>query len=489
GSRGPLVVALAALLLWSWPMKAARASEAPGSLITTGQADAATASDPGALVRVTMSSTVGVLLDEVPPSMRRRVEAALLRKPRECWDALARKQVGATVYRLIFRPAFYPRTGRNQLPLPPPETWTIAIERGPKSFSIDGHRLIGVEYTMSSVLVSDRDSPAAAEPLLARSGGKGAGPFVLPVDPELLLQRTGLACLDESELPPNSVDEENALTFYDHTCDVEAPDALLCHLTRPLPQESCVTALRKRVGRVRTSMRFERLPWSSALAAWYRVGAVPTVSAADLAVIPAGLADHRVEYRYIPPGSCALAEGCVGGTGWRRLLKFTASLKNTGGQPLHIGPIDYFITGQNTSNQQHHLFEYSACHNHYHFVHYANFAYGASPGDKRAFCLQTTRRYFNNETTSLVSPYFDCTYQGISPGWGDDYVAGLDCQWIDVTGIDTQAGPVTRTLSFQANPDGFLCEGRPILDSLGAPTYVPTPFTTAAGEPVDRFAC
>src|SRR5262249_6639832 len=161
---------------------------------------------PGALVRLTMSSAVGVLTDEVPASARSRVEAALLGRPRAFWEALARRQVSATDYRLVFRPAFYsPSTGRQQLPLPPPETWKISIDRGPRLLSIDGHRLIGFEYTFQSVLVSDAGSPGAAEPLLARVGGQWSEPFVLPADPELLFARTGFACLDESEFPPNSV--------------------------------------------------------------------------------------------------------------------------------------------------------------------------------------------------------------------------------------------------------------------------------------------
>ena len=237
------------------------------------------------------------------------------------------------------------------------------------------------------------------------------------------------------------------------------------------------------------SLTFERLPWDEATAARYRVGQVTTPAAPDLVAVPEGLQDNRLEYRYIPPDSCALAEACVGGPGWRRLLKFTASAKNVGGQPLHIGAVDFFLTGENPPNEQHHLFEFSACHNHYHFMHYGNFAYGSKPGDKRAFCLQTTQRYFNNETTELTSPYFDCDFQGISPGWGDDYSAGLECQWIDVTDVDTLAGPVTQPLAFTANPDQFLCEGRSILDDAGNPTYVPSPFTTADGQPVDRFAC
>src|SRR5262249_3199390 len=272
-------------------------------------------------------------------------------------------------------------------------------------------------------------------------------------------------------------------------CDVESPPALACHLTRPLPTESCVTALKRRVGRVNAKVRFERLGWDPRVADAYRVGGAATAAGADLAVVTDGLLDHRIEYRYVAPDSCAGAEKCVGGTGWRRLLKFTATVKNVGSLPVHIGALHYFINGTDTPNQRPHLFEYSACHNHYHFSHYAAFGYGGLPGDKRAFCLQTTQRYGNNETTSLVSPYSDCVYQGISPGWGDDYIAGIECQWVDVTAVDTSAGPVTRPLSFTANPDAFLCEGTPIFDAAGHPTATPRAFTPAPGEPVDRFAC
>ena len=34
------------------------------------------------------------------------------------------------------------------------------------------------------------------------------------------------------------------------------------------------------------------------------------------------------------------------------------------------------------------------------------------------------------------TPQFDhCGYQGISAGWADVYHRGLDCQWIDITGV------------------------------------------------------
>src|SRR5262249_24060961 len=48
---------------------------------------------------------------------------------------------------------------------------------------------------------------------------------------------------------------------------------------------------------------------------------------------------------------------------------------------------------------------------------------------------------------------------------------------------------VTSNLFFQSNPDGFLCEGTPVLDGIGAQQFEPTMFTTPSGEPVDRPVC
>jgi hypothetical protein len=48
---------------------------------------------------------------------------------------------------------------------------------------------------------------------------------------------------------------------------------------------------------------------------------------------------------------------------------------------------------------------------------------------------------------------------------------------------------VKAPLGFVSNPDGFLCEGDPVLDDNGDPVWEPTAFTTAKGETVDRPEC
>lgn len=453
---------------------------------------------PGALVRVTLSSTVGVLLDEIPASIRERVAADLLGRDEAFWVARAHRQIVLSNYRLNFRNFFYEEAdGKRQLPLPPESVWAVTLggaggdsaRRG----TVEGHDYVSIDYSLETLIVTDAESPGVSEPELAGVGATWSEPFTFPVDPELVLQRTGYACMDEAEFPPNSVDSENVEFFFDQDCDVEpelTPDG--CHYTE-LPTESCQDALSLHVGKVDTSLDFEHLAWDEALAAPARVGAVTNASGIDLEVVGEELGVNHLVYRYIDASSCALAEQCVTGSGWRRLLMFNASEKNTGVLPLDIGDIDYFIDdpANPTANDDHNIYEYSACHNHYHFSHYATFTYGADPdlGSKRAFCLESVARYSNNENSPMWSPYNDCAYQGISEGWGDQYNAGIECQWLDVTTVDTSAGPVTEPLGFRSNPDGFLCEGNPMLDENDALLWEPTEFTTAEGDTVDRPLC
>lgn len=448
---------------------------------------------PGALISVTSSSQVGVLLDEIPSSIRERVASTLLAEDEAFWVARARRQLALASYRLNFRGAFYPDEGRQQLPLPPEEVRTITVTGPARRAEVEGHDYVLVDYALSTVIVTDVDSPATSEPELAEVGGVWSEPFTFPLDPELLFQRTGYACMDEAQFPPNSVDSENVEFYFDEYCEIESelsPNG--CHYTE-LPLESCLDALSLYVGRVETSLDFERIAYDEAIAAANRVGSVTNPSAADLAVVTEELAVNTLVYRYIDESSCAVAEGCVTGTGWRRLLKFNASEKNTGAEPVHIGDVDYFVEDPNnpTPNASHNIYEYSECHGHYHFSHYATFTYGADPdlGSKRAFCLQSVARYGNHESSPTWSPYGGCDYQGITQGWGDQYNAGIECQWLDVTTIDTSGGPVTQALGYQSNPDGFLCEGDPALDASGLPLWEPTEFVTAEGEPVDRPLC
>ncbi len=441
--------------------------------------------EPGALVEVTMRSQVGVVLNEIPRAWRDAAAQYYLGRPQEFWKTRAAAQVDHTSYRLVYRNFFYDESlDKGILALPPHRLWKVQLgPRGPRrTVTRRGVDAIVVDYRWSATLLSDPRSPAVAEPALGRVGGVWEEPYELPLDPEFLFQRTGYACMDEDGYPLRTVESENAGVLYDHTCDVETADEPVCHYTE-YPAVSCLEALDQRTGRVTTKLRFERIRYDNSIASAVRVADYTNTSGPDLEAIPEGLDNHRIVYRYFEANSCALAEGCVTGTGWRRLLEYDASIKNTSPVALTVGKVS-----DQSPFVQHNVFEYSACHEHYHYTHYGDFRYGQLPGEKRAFCIESTDRYFNSEQTPLTHPY-GCDNQGIASGWGDTYIAGVECNWIDITDLDVPGTGTTQALEFKLNPDGFICEGSPVTDADGGQLFTPTTEVGENGGIVDRPLC
>lgn len=424
----------------------------------------------GALIQIMSNSTVGVLLDEIPAGPLREAAAAnALAEPNEFWIARAKDQVRLMSYRLIFRSGYHNTSNGAKpvsygpLPLPPQrDKWNIAVSGAPRrSSTINGHDMVVVDYAFSSVIVTDPVSPGLVDPNLPVIGGSTSEKIDLPADPELLLERTGYACMDENEFPPGSVFEENTWYFYDDTCTTN-PSTSLCHVT-VVPNQTCKSALANGPGRVPTTITFTRIPYESTTAGQYRVGhvnpqAISAGSAADLSIVESGMTDeHDFAWRFFGPGSCELGEGVIGEYGWRRILMFSAIVQNDGTAALDLGnPAD-----PANPYAQSNVFAYSPCHHHYHFSHYGIFTYSVagqvSTGSKRAFCLEDTNRYHNDESTPLTASHQTCQNQGMGAGWGDEYNFGIPGQWVDVTGMDTSI--VGNQLTFSSNPDQFLCEG------------------------------
>ena len=441
----------------------------------------------GAIVRAEMHSTVGVLLDDFPAASRERLERELLAEPASFWIERAKTQIRLTSMRLDFRNGFYPKGTKWQLPLPPESTWTVTIDGQVEKKTIDGHAVMAVPYSVTTSILTDEASPGISEPSLAAVGGTWREPFVFPVDPLFVFQRTGYACINEAQFPPNSHDAEESDLFYDHGCTVEARLSNVgCHQTA-MPTMSCVQALQKNVGRIETAMVFTRAAWDPAVADAIRSGTVTNPDGPDLEPDHAEFRKHRFTYRYIPANSCTIEERCVGGPGWRRLLMFPTADLNRGMKDLNIGWVDYFHKDGGSTLSEHGMFELSECHGHYHFSHYGTFALDGEPQltRKNGFCMQPTQRIWNNEASPLHHPFVDCEEQGVSPGWIDEYKMGLECQWLDVTDVR----PATKKLSFVSNPDGMLCEGTLEKDADGKQLFEPSAFTTTKGTPVDRPVC
>lgn len=439
----------------------------------------------GALVRVEMKSTVGVLLDEIPEQHRDRYAQEVMGKTFAYWADRAKRQIRLTSLRLSYRN----QKNKKQLPLPPEHLWKVELQGQPRRENIEGHDVVTIPYTFTSTILTDAASPGITEPALANVGGLWSENFTFPVDPEYIFQRTGFACMNESQFPPNSMDAEESDLFFDDRCQVEKKLTNTgCHQTQ-LPKTSCIKAISDKIGSIKTAVRFTRLAWDATVADKVRSGEVTNPTGPDLEPYREEFLKNRNTYRYIAPHSCAVQEKCVTGTGWRHLLMFPTADLNAGAQPLDIGFVDYFLNGKDSVLEKHGVFEMSACHKHYHFAHYGTFSFGDRAPTltrKNGFCLQPTARLWNNELSPMHHPYTDCLEQGVASGWIDEYRMGLDCQWLDVTGLSLDK---TYPLTFETNPEGFLCEGNLAKDEKGVTRFEPTEFKTEAGEPVFKPVC
>jgi len=163
------------------------------------------------------------------------------------------------------------------------------------------------------------------------------------------------------------------------------------------------------------------------------------------------VAQMEIVDRYFAPDDCAIAEGVVGGSGYRRLLRFDTVLMNRGGGDLVVGD------RSDPTNPYAEFFVFHACHGHYHikdFSIYELLTPGsdvAVQGTKQGFCFEDSFKYEDGGK----SHGYDCHEQGITSGWGDWYYKQLVGQWIDITGVHEGDYRVRVTL----NKAGIFDEG------------------------------
>ena len=164
--------------------------------------------------------------------------------------------------------------------------------------------------------------------------------------------------------------------------------------------------------------------------------------------------------------SCAIAEGCVDGPGIRRLLRFSVEAINQGQATLNIPD----------PAERPDLFEFSPCHGHYHFLGFAQFSLLdlqgnlVKQGKKLAYCMEDTVQVHVGPGVACEKG-FDCASQGIQRGWSDLYGNGLDCQWLDITGVP--AG--NYQLSATVNPKRQFEESSFDNNTTTVPVTIPAP--------------
>lgn len=145
----------------------------------------------------------------------------------------------------------------------------------------------------------------------------------------------------------------------------------------------------------------------------------------------------------VGPNNCYISEGCLAGYGNRRLIRFSTHIRNIGNQ-------DYYIGVPDTASGQ---YVFDGCHGHYHYAGYAEYLiYDAyhqqlQQGFKNGFCV------LDLECSGGGTARYSCNDMGISTGCGDIYSAGLDCQWIDITDIDTGTYTLVVRVNWDQSPD------------------------------------
>ena len=147
----------------------------------------------------------------------------------------------------------------------------------------------------------------------------------------------------------------------------------------------------------------------------------------------------------INASNCHVVEGCLTGYGTRDIIRFTTHIKN-------IGTADYYIGSPQSHPTQ---FSYGNCHGHWHYEGYAEYVmydtqgFAIPVGFKNGFCV------LDLECGDGGNAQYGCGNMGISRQCGDIYGAGLDCQWVDITDLDTGTYTMVVKVNWDNSPDAL----------------------------------
>lgn len=157
------------------------------------------------------------------------------------------------------------------------------------------------------------------------------------------------------------------------------------------------------------------------------------------------MSQYVIRDENLPANFCSVIEGNVT-PGVRRIIRFTVMTPNIGDADLYIGDPDLtFVDGKSD------LYEFSSCHGHYHFKHYATYELidektgKVWKATKRGFCMLDTdpnpawygEPAREHNFRSCGRPGI-AGNQGISHGWTDTYRFFLGGQYFVLDGGDGQ---------------------------------------------------
>jgi hypothetical protein len=171
--------------------------------------------------------------------------------------------------------------------------------------------------------------------------------------------------------------------------------------------------------------------------------------------------------RLFDDGTCAIIEGAVGGSGYRRILRFDSVVMNGGDGDLVVGD------RSDPNNPYAPYFVFAPCHGHYHIRDFSVYELLNTDrtvvvaGHKQGFCFEDSFKYDAGKSNG-----YNCAFQGITSGWGDWYYKQLTGQWIDITGVPEGDYIVRVTINLAS----IFNEGKNRYPNVvEAPIHVPSP--------------
>jgi len=202
---------------------------------------------------------------------------------------------------------------------------------------------------------------------------------------------------------------------------------------------------------------------------------------ANLVVDAAKLASSWVvTHEDLAPNLCSVQEGDVP-PGDHYLLRFTVTTPNIGDADVFIGDPRQHIdpNGDGSYADSDGLYEFAACHHHFHFRNYAKYELFPIRADgslgtaikarKRGFCMIDTTPFNNGDGGTTPWVYRNCGtpeaagFQGISVGYADTYVKALGGQYFVLDDPAEPAPPGDYILRITVNPGFAQTAGEPCL--------------------------
>eukprot|EP00899_Mesostigma_viride_P007624 jgi/Mesvir1/16863/Mv15748-RA.1 len=169
--------------------------------------------------------------------------------------------------------------------------------------------------------------------------------------------------------------------------------------------------------------------------------------------------------------SCAVRDGCVDGTGRRKLLRMTVTIMNQGAEWKPLGDLEV--------KDRPDIYDWSACNGHYKLHNFAQVLLRSAEDSRviksvrvRAYCLGDTERINNGSKVFCESLYNYCPSPGLSEGWLDRFGWSIECSWIDVTDVP----PGNYLLEMVLNPEQQFQETSYANNGGIVPVYIPCSF-------------